>query len=282
MSDGTALSSGLTPGLVLILVLSLFLQAKLLQFFSGVAAIHRETRVGCQRCFPVIFFLTSALNLALLLYALQHWGAAEIREKFEPKFWLTFIGQAWTACFIANFQWLGISLRDDAMERHNLAAFLALLGASLAVGLIYTAGNIGEGPSYMDNFLSAGIATIAFFVLWLALELTTRISSAITEDRDLATGIRSGAFFLAQGLILARAIAGDWHSTEATVRDFLHDGVFSIVLLSISIPIEFLFRPNSKRPNPNWIQAGLLFALLYFVAAVFWLIHLGPWEGCAR
>jgi hypothetical protein len=35
------------------------------------------------------------------------------------------------------FPWLGLSLRDDAMERRNTAALVALLGARLAVQLTF-------------------------------------------------------------------------------------------------------------------------------------------------
>ena len=42
-----------------------------------------------------------------------------------------------------------------------------------------------------------------------------------TIDRDLAAGVRLGAFLAACGLVLGRGVAGDWYSAAETVADLL-------------------------------------------------------------
>jgi hypothetical protein len=148
--------------------------------------------------------------------------------------------------------------------------------------MIYAGGSFGEGPSYLNNFFSAGLGTAGLLVLWILFEISGKASISITEDRDLASGIRLCGFLVAIGLVLGRAVAGDWHSESATVRDFVSDGWPAVLLCAVALVAERLLRPNRQRPFPSWGSSGLLPALLYLALASAWLWHLGPWEGMPR
>jgi hypothetical protein len=180
------------------------------------------------------------------------------------------------------FPWLGLSLRDDAMERRNPAALVALLGALIAVQLTYIGGNIGEGPSYWNNVFCAALGTGGLLCLWLMLEVGGGVSASIAVDRDVASGIRLCGFLVASGLILGRAVAGDWHSESATLHDFAHDGWPAMVLCLLALVMERLLRPSRRRPFPSWRVSGLLPAWLYLALAAVWCYHLGPWEGFGK
>src|SRR5204863_3561268 len=104
---------------------------------------------------------------------------------------------------------------------------VALCGAVLGVALTYTGGNLGERPSYWNNFYWAGLASISLLLLWLVLEIGANVSISIAEERDLASGVRLCGFLLAIGSVLGRAVAGDLHPNHATLRDFGHDGWFA-------------------------------------------------------
>jgi hypothetical protein len=173
-------------------------------------------------------------------------------------------------------------LRDDAVERENLSALIALCGAVLALGIIYAGANIGEGPSFTNNFFCDVIGSASFFLLWFFLELFGKLSRSITEDRDLATGLRTCGLFLAFGLIIGRALAGDWHSEEATVRDFIRDAWPAAMLLVLAMIVELFARPNRRQPIRQWSAYGLLTAALYISLAAVWLWHLGAWEGMRK
>ena len=223
-----------------------------------------------------------AASLIMVAVALHLWGAAEVRANASDVFFLTFVGAVWLVLAAKLFPWLGLSFRDDAMERRNTAALTALCGAVPAVALTYIGGSLGEGPSYWNNVFSASLGTVGLLGVWLLLELGAKVSVSIAEERDFASGLRMCGFLLAIGLVLGRAAAGDWHSESATVRDFIRDGWPATILWVIAFVIERLLRPSRRRPFPAWLSYGLLPALFYLALAAAWLWHLGAWEGMPR
>jgi hypothetical protein len=226
-----------------------------------------------------VFGVCVAASLIMVAVALKLWGAAEVRGSAGEAAFLTMAGAVWLLLATKLFSCLGLSFRDDVEERHNVAALVALCGAFMAAALLYAGGSLGEGPSYWDNFFSAGVAAAGFLVLWILLELGAGVSVSIAEERDLASGVRLCGFLLALGLLLGRAVAGDWESEMATARDFLHDGWPAAVLWAVALTVERFARPSRRRPFPPWQGYGLLPALLYLAYAAAWLRHLGAWEG---
>jgi hypothetical protein len=217
--------------------------------------------------------------LSLIAAALHFWGAEEVRANLGAVVVLTCIGAVWLLFATKLFAWLGVSCRDDVIERSNRAALVGICGAVLSAAIIYAGGSLGEGPSYSNNFFSAGVGTAGWLALWLLLEIGGDLSTSIAEERDLASGIRLCGFLLAEALVLGRAVAGDWHSAVGTVRDFIADGWPGLVLCGIAVTIEQFVRPSSKRPFPTWPSFGLVPALFYLGLAIAWLWHMGAWEG---
>lgn len=228
---------------------------------------------------PWSFVLSVLTSLALIAVALHFWGAAEVRDNFGIVVLLTCVGGVWLIFATKLFAWLGVSCRDDMIERNNRAALVALCGAVMSAATIYAGGSLGEGPSYSNNFFSAGLGTAGWLALWLALEIGGDISTSIAEERDLASGIRLCGFLLAEALVVARAVAGDWHSASGTVHDFIADGWPALVLCAFALTIEQFVRPSPKRPFPAWPAFGLIPALFYLALAIGWLWHMGAWEG---
>jgi hypothetical protein len=221
-------------------------------------------------------------GLALIAGALHFWGAREIRAETGEVVLLTLLGGAWLLLCQGVFSWFGLGARDDAVERQNPAALAAVCGGLLSVACIYAGGSIGEGPSYANNLFSVALAAAGFFVLWFFFEVCTRVSLAITEERDLASGIRFAGFLLALGLMLGRAVAGNWHSAGATLVDFVRDGWVVIVLWGIALVVERFTRPSRQELCPSWAACGLGPGLLYVALAGGWLWHVGAWEGLPK
>ena len=115
-------------------------------------------------------------GLALIAAALHFWGAQEIRADIGEVVFLTLMGGVWLLLCQGLFSWLGLSARDDAVERQNPAALAAVCGGLLSVACIYAGGSIGEGPSYANNVFSVPLAAAVFFVLWFFFEVCTRVS----------------------------------------------------------------------------------------------------------
>jgi hypothetical protein len=223
-----------------------------------------------------------AVCIGMIGVALAWWGAKEVREEGGERFFLTLAGTIYLLICVFLFKWMGIGLREDVVERKNTGALLTLCAATIAVALIYCGGSTGEGLFYMENVFSVGLALVGFFIIWILLEVGAKISVSIAEERDLASGIRAGGFLLAVGLILARAVAGDWHSASATVHDYIRDGWPAAVVFGVALVAELLMRPNRHLRVPPWPVFGLVPALLYLAIAGGWLRHVGAWEGMPR
>lgn len=228
---------------------------------------------------PWVVGLCFASCLFGIAAALWNWGATEVRANAAAVFTLTLIGTIWILLTFKIFPWLGLSYEYDVTDCGNTAAMIALCGAMIAVSTLYAGGSLGEGPSYLENFFSAGLGTSAWVFLWLFLEMTAKVSVSITEDRDLASGLRFCGLLVATGVLLGRATAGNWVSEVAAIRDLFRDGWPAAALLIIAVPVEWQVKPRPARPLPSWMIYGALPALFYLGLAVIWLWHLGRWEG---
>jgi hypothetical protein len=236
----------------------------------------RAARLLNSRPRTLVFWeLSLVISGALIFAAIWRWGAIELRGHLEvlP---LTIAGLVWVTLSIRALAWLGFSIALDVIDQHN---WPAISSATLALAFIFAGGNVGEGPSYWNNVFSVLAGTTAFFVLLLSFELGTRISISVTEERDLASGIRFGALVLALGLILARAVAGNWNSESATLRDLLRDGWPAGAICLGSTILELFYRAGRSRPFPSALACGVVPGLVCLTCAIGWLIHLGPWEG---
>lgn len=228
------------------------------------------------RGWPLLLF-TPLAALAVLFFVLRRWADDEVRNDARYITLLMLLGGAWMSLVSMVSHWLGVSLRQDAVERRNPAATIAWCGTMLGVISLYSGGNVGEGPSLWNNVFSAGLGTVTLLAFWLVLEATGRIAHSITIDRDVASGLRLGGFMLASGIVFARALAGDWQSAAHTANDFVRQGWITGPMLVGAVVVELLARPAPTNPRPAWFVCGLVPAALYLAAAIAWVIWLGPW-----
>jgi uncharacterized membrane protein YjfL (UPF0719 family) len=185
------------------------------------------------------------------------------------------LGLAWVGVATMIFPATGLILRDDAVERRNPAVAPALAGAILGVALTYAGGNIGDGPGVRAVAMSAFAATAALMLTWLLLDAFTSVGDAITIDRDEAAGWRLGGFLVAAGLVLGRAVAGDWVSAESMLRDLAVRSWPLIGLIGVACAFESRLRSTAESPHPpvrshGWIPGAGLVSL-----AMAWLV----WNG---
>jgi uncharacterized membrane protein YjfL (UPF0719 family) len=262
---------------VLLLVLSIVVAvAGLATWFRPLA---RVAALGSSRNQRLLLWLVPIVCLGVIWFVLASFAASEVRHNTGYTVLFVATGAAWLTVARGLFALLGISFRDDALERNNPAATMAICGAMLGVTFTYAGANIGEGPTVWTTIYPGLMATACLLVFWLSIELTTHVSLAVTEDRDLASGLRLAGFLTSVGLILGRAVAGDWESAVVTVDDFVRDAWPVLLWVFVAVIAEDMLRPTPERPFPSVVKSGLVPALSYLLAAVGYLLWLGPWNS---
>jgi len=214
-----------------------------------------------SRRFAVLTAVNALLCFLLILAALLVGASYDVRR--DPYFASAYalLGAFWLAAALRWFPMLGISLRDDVMERRNRAAFWALNGALIGLAACYAGANIGNGPGPEAVLFCAVLGSGTFVLLWfLADLLALHWADAITVDRDYGSGLRFGAFLLATGFAIGSALTGDWMSYEATVRDFLVRSWPLLPVLAVAVSLQKRFR-GSKRAGAPWAGAAVIVIL---------------------
>jgi hypothetical protein len=215
--------------------------------------------------------------VVLLVVVLDKW-ADPVSVAGHPDYVTLFLvgGAAWLfATGVSCFPFLGISVRDDAVERGNTAAVVVACGAVVGITLAYAQSNIGTGPTIWTTLVPAFFATLGLFVTWIVAEVIGGIAEAVTVDRDVASAIRLAALLVASGAILGRAMAGDWTDWRSTFVDFAAQGWPAIALAVASGVAHRALRPTPQRPRPAVVPLGIIPAVILFVIAAGWLVYLG-------
>ncbi|MCD6051758.1 MAG: hypothetical protein K0Q55_3167 [Verrucomicrobia bacterium] len=226
------------------------------------------------------FLMVKPLCVTLMIIpALLLWSDPEVKASGVYLTLLTTNGLLWLFLWKKATTLAGVSFDVDVQENNNGAAGLALAGGLIGVSFIYCGSNVGTGPSLWNNVFSVIVGTIGFFLWWMIFEANAHISRAVTEDRDPAAGLRLAGMLVALGLICGRAVAGNWESPEATLRDFIVDSWFCAALLLVAIPWERRLRPTPSAYARDVLQCGFVPAFVYIVMAAGWVWHLGWWEG---
>ena len=244
--------------------------------------LRRISKLGCHPLHRTPFYFAVVAGFLFLALVLWRWVDPQIWETSGYDSLVVLMGGACLTIAISLLPWLGISLRDDAFERRNFAAVLALSGMAFGVLVTYAAANIGTGPSFWNNVYSSLLATGALLATWVVMATTGSAAASIVEDRDTASGLRIGLFLVAEGFIFGRAVAGNWTSATATAVDFVRDGWPAVLLCVVAAFTERILRPTFYNPKPSVATHGFAPGLVYLLLAGLWCAHLGWWEGAPK
>lgn len=181
----------------------------------------------------------SVLLTPLLVYViLARFASHDVRDSVLYIGFYLLMGAAMVAVGVSLLDRLGLSLRDDVLERRNPAACLAWSGALTGLGLAYAGANIGDGPGWWVVVFSGSLSIGSLLFGWLLLDRIGDCGEAILVERDEAAGLRVAAWFVATGAITGRAAAGDWVSASATVLDFGKAAAGALVLTLVASVYE--------------------------------------------
>lgn len=204
-----------------------------------------------------------------IYYVLKTMASYDVREDTGYLWFYIIFGAAWIVAGRGIFFYLfDISWRDDAVERRNPAAVSAISGGIIGLAAFYAGANIGDGPGWWCVLFAGGLAAVVWFGLLMILEKICEISEKITVERDLPTGIRTGYYLIASGIICGRGAAGDWSSALQTVVEF--KDAWPVLLLTIIAILVQRVSPgaNSAKPIDTSSFAAHIWGLFYIVFAV--------------
>lgn len=250
-------------------VVSFFLAVILWGRFYWLAAATLPGARG--RSGRTALLLAPAIALIACELILITLAARDVRNSPTYLGFYSVVAAAWLSLFTSVLTLSGISPRDDVFERSNRAAGWACTGAILGAAFCFAGGNVGDGPGWWVVLFSAALATFALFVLWLIVELFAGFSESITVDRDDGAGLRLAGALAGLGLILGRAVSGDWRSAEATIEDFVNGGWPALVLSAAVVIMERSYQSSAGRRSPNILVQGLVPALSYVGSAAIYL-----------
>ena len=199
-----------------------------------------------------------------LYYVLRRYASHDVRDSATYTTFYVIMGAAWVGAAMRVWELLGINTRDDLIERGNTAAAFAIFGALIAITFCFAGGNVGDGPGWWVVVFAALLSTGSLFLLWCALDRLGGLGEAITVDRDPASGLRAAGYLIGSGVILGRAVAGNWVSAGATIVDFGVLGWPVLVVFSLAVILERFLRPNAQAPQ----RSVLFFGLPVFLAVI--------------
>jgi hypothetical protein len=236
------------------------------------AARHADplARSGRGRAIAGVVLLAA---LGLVAAALVTGADPQVRS--NPGYIVLFLAVAADALAVATLAGsaFGLSALDGFVRGPNAAAGWAIAGLWLGTGLVNAGANIGRGDTIDTTLGPLALALATLLLLVGVLGAATGRFRAVRLDRDPPAGVRLAGLFVAWGLVLGRAVAGDWESARRTWEDFLAYGWPVLVLLAVAVPVEWTLRPTVRRPrHPR--PAGVGPAVGYLAAAVGWVVSL--------
>jgi hypothetical protein len=230
------------------------LALSLLSAVRWYAPLLRVGPIGRRAPLTGALAITPVACLVGLLVVLQL--AADARVRGHPEYLALFLATAGAGLGVAGSLLpvvLGISVRDDALERRNGPAAAVGCGALVAVTIVIAGANVGTGDTIWATLWPAGVAVVVLGCVALAHAWACCLAEAITVDRNPAFAIRAVGLHVAVALVLAGAVAGDYVSANATFADFAHRGWPVCPLLIVAILWD---RRQARKPWPERRSSG--------------------------
>ncbi len=155
-------------------------------------------------------------------------------------------------------------VEDEIVEQQNVGTGAAEFGLYVATGLLIGGAVAGEGTG---SELTAALATLAFFGMGLAFlvvfslfyQLTTSydIHSEI-EGKNSAVGIAFGGNLIAMGLVMFKAVFGDFVGWGESIAAFLTLGLIGFALLyALRLLIDLILLPSVRVSNALTVQRNI-------------------------
>src|SRR6185437_2368144 len=111
----------------------------------GLFCLNGLSRKAAPQFLGVVAPVASGLAL---LFVLCKWSSHDVRNDPLYIFFYMMMGFGWAGLWNTILPYAGLSFRDDALERDNDAAALAISGSLLGTVFAFAGANIGDGPGW--------------------------------------------------------------------------------------------------------------------------------------
>ena len=142
-------------------------------------------------------------------------------------------------------------IEKQIVEGQNVGAGAVEFGNYIATGLLIGGAASGEGggPDTALAFFGMGLAALILFALFYQLTTPFDIHSEI-EGNNTAVGIALGSNLVAMGLVIFKAVFGNFNGWNEALASFFVFVVIGFVLLFVlRLLIDVLLLPSAKISN---------------------------------
>ena len=142
-------------------------------------------------------------------------------------------------------------IEKQIVEGQNVGAGAVEFGTYIATGLLIGGAASGEGggPDTALAFFGMGLAALILFALFYQLTTPFDIHSEI-EGNNTAVGIALGSNLVAMGLVIFKAVFGNFNGWNEALASFFVFVVIGFVLLFVlRLLIDVLLLPSAKISN---------------------------------
>lgn len=259
-----------TIALIVCAIIAAFSWGKL-----GLLAVTNRSFRPLPRAY-LLPWLAVPASIALLFAILLRFASHDVRDDAIYLLFYMVMGGAVTAIGAFCLDRLGLSVRDDVVERKNPAACIAWAGALVGLVLAYAGANIGDGPGWWVVVFCSGLSVGALLLCWVLLDWVGQAGEAVVVERDLSAGVRVAGWFVGAGLILGRGAAGDWTSAGDATRDFAAHGAWALALTIIAATMETILNRAPRHEGP-WFVRGVPLGLIWASLGLAYVELAGRW-----
>lgn len=220
-------------------------------------------------------WFSGAAGVLLIWAVLRGWASWDVRDSWVYLGFYTMLGFALTGIALVALDLLGLSLRDECLERTNVAARVTVGGAILGFAAAYAGANIGDGPGWWVVVFCAVLSMGSLMLGWVVLDRLGHAGEAVVVERNPAVALRLAVWFVSAGFLQGRAVAGDWINGSEAVRDFVRHSGAGAALLATAVLVELAFSSDKSR-RLGFVPV-LLPVTIYLCFALLTLLKVHPW-----
>jgi hypothetical protein len=170
---------------------------------------------------------------------------AEVSPPLSPAGTVLPIGVGYSVFLLVLPYVTGLHLRGDVIERDNPAAAIAITAAALAfLPAIVGTHSFAAWPAN-EQHIPWAASPLTLAAAWLALELRSKISWAITIDRDAGAALRLAAFMLATAMSPAFVLLSALVPAAVPARPGWWQLVAPLPVLLLALNLEW----NARTPT---------------------------------